>query len=159
GGNSGSAPLRSSDCPRVSWAATARTSAASQTARAVFPVRRRWVLESRLISIPSAGGRPSLLLAAGGQRVGGLNRFGGGGSRYAANPGLTPRFRRSLPETGCLSQGLPHGKRYAWPCPPKPLSTPASGTSPVAADHLRPGVQARGVIEKVLFLANLRQAL
>src|ERR1019366_8569180 len=102
GGNSGSAPLRSSDCPRVSWAATARTSAASQTARAVFPVRRRWVLESRLISIPSAGGV--------------LNRFGGGGSRYAANPGLTPSFRRSLPETGCLSQGLPHGKRYAWPC-------------------------------------------
>src|ERR1039457_6968296 len=28
-----------------------------------------------------------------------------------ANPGLTPSFRRSLPETGCLSQGLPHGKR------------------------------------------------
>src|ERR1019366_10131900 len=31
--------------------------------------------------------------------------------KYAANPGLTPSFRRSLPETGCLSQGLPHGKR------------------------------------------------
>src|ERR1035438_3937652 len=29
--------------------------------------------------------------------------------------GLTPSFRRSLPETGCLSQGLPHGKRRtAW---------------------------------------------
>src|ERR1035441_6915230 len=28
----------------------------------------------------------------------------------AANPGLTPSFRRGLPETGCLSQGLPHGK-------------------------------------------------
>ena len=36
---------------------------------------------------------------------------------------LTPSFRRSLPETGCLSRGLPHGKLYAWPCPPKPLST------------------------------------
>src|ERR1019366_9716682 len=36
-----------------------------------------------------------------------------------ANPGLTPSFRRTLPETGCLSQGLPHGKRYAWPCSPK----------------------------------------
>src|ERR1017187_1819084 len=46
--------------------------------------------------------------------------------RYAANPGLTPSFRRSLPETGCLSQGLPHGKRYAWPCPPKTLSTRAA---------------------------------
>src|ERR1019366_1113448 len=46
-----------------------------------------------------------------------LNRFGGGGPRYAANPGLTPSFRRRLPETGCLSQGFPHGKRYAWPCP------------------------------------------
>jgi trans-aconitate methyltransferase len=40
-----------------------------------------------------------------------LNRFGGGGPRHAANPGLTPSFRRSLPETGCLSQGLPHAKR------------------------------------------------
>src|ERR1019366_1772494 len=52
-----------------------------------------------------------------------LNGFAGGGPRYAANPGLTPSFRRSLPETGCLSQGLPYGKRFAWPCPPKPLST------------------------------------
>src|ERR1039457_3318010 len=42
-----------------------------------------------------------------------LNGFGGGGPRYAANPGLTPSFRRSLPETGCLSQGLPYGKRFA----------------------------------------------
>src|ERR1035441_1612799 len=31
----------------------------------------------------------------------------------------TPSFRRSLPETGCLSQGLPYGKRFAWPCPMK----------------------------------------
>src|SRR5665811_413585 len=54
----------------------------------------------------------------------GLNRFGGGGPRHAANPGLTPSFRRSLPETGCLSQGLPHGKRYAWPCPPKTVKHP-----------------------------------
>src|ERR1035441_6541922 len=43
----------------------------------------------------------------------------GGDPRYAANPGLTPSFRRTLPETGCLSQGLPHGKRFTWPCPPK----------------------------------------
>src|ERR1035438_4226382 len=57
-----------------------------------------------------------------------LNGFGGGGPRYAANPGLTPSFRCSLPETGCLSQGLPYGKRFAWPCPPKtvkPSSAPA----------------------------------
>src|ERR1035438_8018653 len=33
--------------------------------------------------------------------------------------GLTPSFRRSLPETGCLSQGLSHGKRYVWQCPPQ----------------------------------------
>ena len=44
--------------------------------------------------------------------------------------GQTASFRRSLPETGCLSQGLPYGKRFAWPCPPKtvkhPGGTPAS---------------------------------
>src|ERR1039457_6270919 len=78
------------------------------------------------------------------------NRFGGGETRYAATRGLTPRyrrslpetgcvsqglphgkltpsFRRSLPETGCLSQGLPHGKRYAWPCPPKAVKHPQTG--------------------------------
>src|ERR1035441_85473 len=33
-----------------------------------------------------------------------------GGRAVVANPGLTPSFRRSLPETGCLSQGLPCGK-------------------------------------------------
>src|ERR1035441_6605320 len=42
-----------------------------------------------------------------------LNRFGGGGPRYAANPGLTPSFRRSLPETGslfeCISMALLSG--------------------------------------------------
>src|ERR1017187_9916321 len=31
-----------------------------------------------------------------------LNRFGGAGQKCAANLGLTPSFRRSLPETGCL---------------------------------------------------------
>src|ERR1017187_5354592 len=44
-------------------------------------------------------------------------------ARCVANPGLTPSFRRTLPETGCLSQGVPHGIRCAWPCPPEPLST------------------------------------
>src|ERR1017187_3740594 len=37
----------------------------------------------------------------------------GVGRRCAANPGLTQSFRRSLPETGCLSQGLPRGM-YCW---------------------------------------------
>src|ERR1035438_8195197 len=31
--------------------------------------------------------------------------------QHLANPGLTPSFRRSLPETGCLSQGLSRGIR------------------------------------------------
>src|ERR1019366_501977 len=53
-----------------------------------------------------------------------LNRFGGGVPKYAANPGLTANFRRSLPEIGCLSQGLPHGKRCAWPCPPRTVKHP-----------------------------------
>ena len=64
-----------------------------------------------------------------------LNRFGGGGTRYAANPGLTPSFRRSLPETGCLSQRLPHGKRYPWPCPPKTVKHPLRPTAPCAFGH------------------------
>src|ERR1019366_3398506 len=59
-----------------------------------------------------------------------LNRFGGGVPKYAANPGLTANFRRSLPEIGCLSQGLPHGKRCAWPCPPKTCKPPANCAQP-----------------------------
>src|ERR1039458_1835875 len=31
-----------------------------------------------------------------------LNHFGGAGQKCAANPGLTPSFLLSLPETGCL---------------------------------------------------------
>ena len=38
-------------------------------------------------------------------------------------PGLAPSFRRSLPETGCLSQGLP--QRISSLLVPKPLRTPA----------------------------------
>src|ERR1017187_50654 len=61
-------------------------------------------------------------------RAGRLTVLGGGGSRYAANPGLTPSFRRTLPVTGCLSQArvCPTGKRYAWPCPPKTVEHPAA---------------------------------
>src|ERR1022692_4535405 len=59
-----------------------------------------------------------------------LNRFGGGVPRYAANPGLTPSFRRRLPETGCLSQGLLTGHAAPWPCPPKRLRTLKLPTSP-----------------------------
>src|ERR1019366_6441329 len=52
-----------------------------------------------------------------------LNGFGGRRPATRRNPGTDTKFRRSLPETGCLSQGLPYGKRFAWSCPPqKPLS-------------------------------------
>src|ERR1019366_1375963 len=47
-----------------------------------------------------------------------LSCFGEGGPRYAANPGLTPSFRRSLPETGCLSQGFPCGIFCPFVVPP-----------------------------------------
>jgi hypothetical protein len=55
--------------------------------------------------------------SGGGPLRGCLTVLGKTGRKCVASPGLTPSFRRSLPETGCLSQGLPHGKRYAWPCP------------------------------------------
>src|ERR1019366_4887496 len=71
---------------------------------------------------PAAGCQPGCGSAALCHGV--LNGFGGGVPRYAASPGLTPSFRRSLPETGCLSQGLPYGKRFAWPCPPKAVKHP-----------------------------------
>src|ERR1019366_3712663 len=54
-----------------------------------------------------------------------LNRFGGGGPKYAANPGLTPNFRSSLTEIGCLSQGLPHGIRSRVRRVPKAVKHPA----------------------------------
>ena len=59
-------------------------------------------------------------------------------STYAANPGLTPSFRRSLPETGCLSQGLPHGKRHpnqsltATTSTAKPASMPGSPSNKIS---------------------------
>src|SRR5271157_799898 len=51
--------------------------------------------------------------------------------KCAANPGLTPGFRRSLPETGCLSQGLPRGIRGPFVVSPKRSDTPdaAAGRS------------------------------
>src|ERR1019366_4914097 len=54
--------------------------------------------------------------------------LGGGPPRYAANPGLTPSFRRTLPETGCLSQGLPRGKCCAQLLSPKRLKHPCGET-------------------------------
>jgi hypothetical protein len=59
-----------------------------------------------------------------------LNRFGGAGQKCAANPGLTPSFRRSLPETGCLSQSLPRGICCPFVVPPKRLSTHCGPTNP-----------------------------
>ena len=67
-----------------------------------------------------------------------LSRFGGGGQRYAANPGLTPSFRRSLPETGCLSQGLPRGKCCALLLSPNRFNTPVAGLPPCARPTLVP---------------------
>src|ERR1022692_2852999 len=60
----------------------------------------------------------------------------GGGPRYTANPanpGLTPSFRRSLPETGCLSQGLPHPNwvRFVIYSATRRLGPP--GTSPASS--------------------------
>src|ERR1017187_7972743 len=51
------------------------------------------------------------------------------------NPGLTPSFRRSLPETGCLSQGLPHGKRLA---EMDPLLAHLAPRAPSAPERVRP---------------------
>src|ERR1035438_2752412 len=73
-----------------------------------------------------------------------LNGFGGGGPRYAANPGLTPSFRCSLPETGCLSQGLPYGKRFAWPCPPKTVKHPRVSSEEGPPRRDRQGVGHHG---------------
>ena len=71
--------------------------------------------------------QPAGLSAGAPQLEGVLNRFGGAGQKCAANPGLTPSFRRSLPETGCLSQGLPRGICCPFVVPPKRLSTRALG--------------------------------
>src|ERR1017187_7135058 len=57
-----------------------------------------------------------------------LNRFG---SVCAPQSGDCHQFP-PLELAGCtrfaqgLSQGLPRGKRYAWPCPPKTVKHPAS---------------------------------
>src|ERR1035441_3876683 len=96
--------------------------------RGVWP-RSRLLL---IICICGAGWKP----AAGWQQV--LSRFGGGGPRYAANPGLTPIF-------GPFCRKLAVGPRFAprdTPCPglvpPKRLSTRRLetprrvGTPPVA---------------------------
>src|ERR1039457_6546746 len=66
-----------------------------------------------------------------------LNLFGGAGQKYAANPGLTPSFRRSLPETGCLSQGLPHGICCPFVVFPKRVSTqsPRNAGIPATPGH------------------------
>jgi hypothetical protein len=39
-------------------------------------------------------------------------------------PGTDTIFRRSLPEIGCLSQGLPRGIRYRFVLPPKTVKHP-----------------------------------
>src|ERR1019366_490651 len=68
--------------------------------------------------VPANPPRESTRIAGGISVQGGVDRqkqhgcltvLGGGAPKCAANQGLTPSFRRGLPETGCLSQGLPAG--------------------------------------------------
>src|SRR6202142_3498862 len=59
-----------------------------------------------------------------------LTVLGGGAPKCAANPGLTPSSRRTLPETGCLSQGLPTGTCCPFVVPTKRLSTPRTVALP-----------------------------
>jgi hypothetical protein len=73
--------------------------------------------------------QPAGLSAGAPELAGVLNRFGGAGQKCAANPGLTPSFRRSLPETGCLSQGLSRGLCCPFVLPPKRLITQLEGES------------------------------
>ena len=44
-------------------------------------------------------------------------------------PGTDTIFRRSLPEIGCLSQGLPRGIPYRFVLPPKTVKHPLEGSS------------------------------
>src|ERR1035437_7904897 len=70
----------------------------------------------------------TFIVAAGAQRVAHriglpvLNRFGGGGPKFAANPGQPPDSARCLPEIRLLYQGLRHGKRCAQLLSPLPGS-------------------------------------
>src|ERR1035441_8836182 len=53
-----------------------------------------------------------------------LNRFGARSPEMRRKPGTDTNFRRSLPEFGCLSQGLPNGTGRPFVVSPKRLSTP-----------------------------------
>src|ERR1039457_5902541 len=53
-----------------------------------------------------------------------LNRFGESWPEMRRKPGTDTNFRRSLPEFGCLSQGLPNGTGCPFVVSPKRLSTP-----------------------------------
>src|ERR1017187_8135754 len=52
-----------------------------------------------------------------------LNRFGESWPEMRREPGTDTNFRRSLPEFGCLSQGLPNGTGCPFVVSPKRLST------------------------------------
>src|ERR1019366_7219480 len=52
-----------------------------------------------------------------------LNRFGESWPEMRRKPGTDTNFRRSLPEFGCLSQGLPNGTGCLFVVSPKRLST------------------------------------
>ena len=55
-----------------------------------------------------------------------LNRFGESWPEMRRKPGTDTNFRRSLPEFGCLSQGLPNGTGCPFVVSPKRLSTQES---------------------------------
>src|ERR1039457_4292405 len=56
----------------------------------------------------------------------GLYRFGKSWPEMRRKPGTDTNFRRSLPEFGCLSQGLPNGTGCPFVVSPKRLSTQES---------------------------------
>jgi hypothetical protein len=55
-----------------------------------------------------------------------LNRFWERWAAIRRKPGTDTDFRRSLPEIGCLFQGLPHAHTLRLPLPPKTVKHPAS---------------------------------
>src|ERR1019366_9516113 len=69
-------------------------------------------LRKRVDKFPNCGGY---------RRV--LNRFGESWPEMRRKPGTDTNFRRSLPEFGCLSQGLPNGTGCTFVVSPKRLST------------------------------------
>src|ERR1035441_10761322 len=62
-----------------------------------------------------------------------LNRFGGRRAAIRRKPGTATDFRRSLPEMGCLSQGLPHAHTLRACLSPKTVKHPHDTGKPIMA--------------------------